>query len=238
MRGTGRHVNTLILRGTVLALLIAVECSGSPLAPAQAYARVGMDRWFMRRGADRDVHDVRRAAAARQDRHRQRQYQRGLLSLCPKIRRGIEKNRHLGRGARDGRLGGKPGTAGAGRLGSGGRHRSKRRGRRRDVEKFYALGSLYHEPLWVFYRSDAPIERLSQLAGKRIGVGPKGSGTHAIAIKLLALNGLIDSESGGGNSRVVIVEEDVARAAKALMKGELDAAFFVAAFEADYIQAS
>ncbi len=70
-----------------------------------------------------------------------------------------------------------------------------------DIEKFYALGSLYHEPLWVFYRSDAPVERLSQLAGKHLGVGPNGSGTHAIAIKLLALNGLIDSESGGANSQ-------------------------------------
>ncbi len=36
---------------------------------------------------------------------------------------------------------------------------------------------------------------------------------------------------------MVIVEEDVASAAKALIKGELDGAFFVAAFEADYIQA-
>ena len=34
----------------------------------------------------------------------------------------------------------------------------------------------------------------------------------------------------------MLVQEDVAVAAKALRKGELDAAFFVAAFEADYIQ--
>ena len=59
----------------------------------------------------------------------------------------------------------------------------------------YALGSLYHEPLWVFYRGDKPLERLSQLAGKRIGVGPAGSGTYAIAMPLLAANGLIESGS-------------------------------------------
>ena len=34
----------------------------------------------------------------------------------------------------------------------------------------------------------------------------------------------------------MLVEENVAAAAKALQKGELDAAFFVAAIEADYIQ--
>jgi len=104
------------------------------------------------------------------------------------------------------------------------------------VPHFDALGSLYREPLWVFYRGDKRIERLSQLAGKRIGVGTPGSGTNAIAMQLLAVNGLIDSRSSRENSRVVLVEENVSAAAKALQKGELDAAFFVAAFEADYIQ--
>ncbi len=105
-----------------------------------------------------------------------------------------------------------------------------------EVQHFYALGSLYREPLWVFYRGDKRLERLSQLAGKRIGVGPPGSGTHAIAMQLLAVNGLIESQSSQENSRAVLVQENVAAAAKALQKGELDAAFFVAAFEADYIQ--
>ena len=104
------------------------------------------------------------------------------------------------------------------------------------VQHFYALGSLYREPLWVFYRGDKRLERLSQLAGKRIGVGPTGSGTYAIAMQLLAANGLIESKSSRENPRAVLVQENVADAAAALQKGELDAAFFVAAFEADYIQ--
>jgi TRAP transporter TAXI family solute receptor len=105
-----------------------------------------------------------------------------------------------------------------------------------EVQNLYALGSLYREPLWVFYRGDQRLERLSQLAGKRIGVGPTGSGTYPIAMRLLAANGLIDSKSSQGNARTVLVQEDVAAAAKSLRNGELDAAFFVAAFEADYIQ--
>jgi uncharacterized protein len=104
------------------------------------------------------------------------------------------------------------------------------------VQQFCALGSLYHEPLWVFYRGDTRLERLSQLAGKRIGVGPPGSGTHKIAIRLLAANGVAQANSSRGTSGTVLVEEDVAAAAKALRKGELDVAFFVAAIEADYIQ--
>jgi len=109
-----------------------------------------------------------------------------------------------------------------------------------EVQHFYALGSLYREPLWVFYRGDKRLERLSQLEGKRIGVGPPGSGTYAIAMPLLAANGVVESQnesqSSQENSRAELVQENVAAAAKALQKGELDAAFFVAAFEADYIQ--
>jgi TRAP transporter TAXI family solute receptor len=105
-----------------------------------------------------------------------------------------------------------------------------------ELEQFYALGSLYREPLWVFYRGDRPIERLSQLAGKRIGIGPPGSGTYAIARQLLAVNGLNESGAAQENPRTVFVEDNVAGAAAALEKGSIDAAFFVAAFEADYIQ--
>jgi uncharacterized protein len=105
-----------------------------------------------------------------------------------------------------------------------------------DVDRYYALGSMYREPLWVFYRGDKRLERLSQLEGKRIGVGPPGSGTNAIARQLLAVNGLVESKSSTENSRAVLVEGNVAAAANALQKGDLDAAFFVAAIEADYIQ--
>jgi TRAP transporter TAXI family solute receptor len=105
-----------------------------------------------------------------------------------------------------------------------------------ETQRFTALGSLYHEPLWVFYRGEKPVERLSQLTGKRIGIGPVGSGTRAIAMKLLAANGLIESEFSEKSSRATLADETVAAAAKALQAGQLDAAFFVASFEADYIQ--
>jgi TRAP transporter TAXI family solute receptor len=104
------------------------------------------------------------------------------------------------------------------------------------LKKFAALGSLYREPLWVFYRGDKECNRLSEFAGKRIGVGPPGSGTNAIAMQLLAVNG-IGADSGPKDGvPTVLRSETIADAASALQKGSLDAAFFVAAFEADYIQ--
>ncbi|HVS34777.1 MAG TPA: TAXI family TRAP transporter solute-binding subunit [Gemmataceae bacterium] len=106
------------------------------------------------------------------------------------------------------------------------------------ANQLQALGSLYREPLWVFYRGDKKITEISQLAGKRIGVGTRGSGTYPIASKLLAANGLPEAPDSGAEKQTVLVERDAAEAAKTLLKadGDLDAAFFVAAFKADYIQ--
>ena len=53
---------------------------------------------------------------------------------------------------------------------------------------------------------------------------------------MLAVNGVIASGSSRKTPRAVLVEENVAAAAHPLQKGELDAAFFVAAFDAEYIQ--
>jgi TRAP transporter TAXI family solute receptor len=105
-----------------------------------------------------------------------------------------------------------------------------------DRDRYHALASLYREPLWVFHRRAVPLERISQLAGRRIGVGPPGSGTHAIAMQLLAANEVGESDGSVKGVRTVVVKESVTSAARALLQGELDAAFFVAAFDADYIQ--
>ncbi len=95
-------------------------------------------------------------------------------------------------------------------------------------ESLEALGSLYREPLWIFYRSEKVVDRLTQLRGQRIAVGPEGSGTRVVALQLLKANGLEVQEDDfsnlGGNA-----------AATALETGEIDAAFFIAGIEAAYI---
>ncbi len=50
-----------------------------------------------------------------------------------------------------------------------------------------SLGSLYYQPLWVFYRG-RPIEDLDGLRGRKIAIGAEESGTHALALQLLAMN--------------------------------------------------
>jgi TRAP-type uncharacterized transport system substrate-binding protein len=53
-----------------------------------------------------------------------------------------------------------------------------------------SLGSLYYEPLWVFYRG-APLQDLDGLRGKKIAIGAEESGTRALALQLLAMNGAV-----------------------------------------------
>jgi len=84
-----------------------------------------------------------------------------------------------------------------------------------------SLGSLYLEPLWVFVRTEGTPTRLTELRGKRLAVGEEGSGTRALAMKLLSENGLSEPPT-------TLLALPGLDAAKALEKGEIDAAFFVA----------
>ncbi|MEM6795065.1 MAG: TAXI family TRAP transporter solute-binding subunit [Acidobacteriota bacterium] len=91
------------------------------------------------------------------------------------------------------------------------------------------LGSLFFEPFWVFYRADAVVERLTDLSGKRLAIGPEGSGTRVLAKPLLA-----DNDVDEGNTTLLPLAG--AQAAQALEAGEVDAVFFVASAEASYVE--
>ena len=57
-----------------------------------------------------------------------------------------------------------------------------------------SLGTVYNTPYWIFYSSNEPFDRLSRLKGKRIAVGPVGSGTRASAEQILGKGG-VNSET-------------------------------------------
>jgi hypothetical protein len=92
-----------------------------------------------------------------------------------------------------------------------------------------ALGSLYYEPLWVFYRHPEVAHRLTDFQGKRLATGAAGSGTRELVRALLEAN-RIDSpadklQAPGGKA-----------AARALREDAADAAFFVASPRSPLIQ--
>ena len=57
-----------------------------------------------------------------------------------------------------------------------------------------SLGTVFNQPFWLFYTSNEPFDRLSQLKGKRIAVGPAGSGTRLSAEQILGKGG-VNSET-------------------------------------------
>jgi len=85
--------------------------------------------------------------------------------------------------------------------------------------RLVSLGSVYYEPLWLFYRKGLDLHRLGGLSGLRVAIGPQGSGTRALVTRLLRDNAVPGADSWaalGGQA-----------AADALLAGEIDAAFFV-----------
>ncbi len=93
--------------------------------------------------------------------------------------------------------------------------------RNQNVENLVSLSSIFHEPLSIFYRDNKTIELLSQLNGKRLAIGPAGSGTQALSLTLLKVNGI---EPGGST---VLLELDSEEAAKKLIDGSIDVAFLM-----------
>jgi TRAP-type uncharacterized transport system substrate-binding protein len=60
----------------------------------------------------------------------------------------------------------------------------------RDAEGLVSLGSIYYEPLWVFYRGRRELDGLAKLQGKRIAIGAEGSGTRKLMLELLEISGV------------------------------------------------
>lgn len=85
-----------------------------------------------------------------------------------------------------------------------------------------SLGATFFEPLWVFVRRDGGRDRLQQLTGGRVAVGPEGSGTRALAFALLEANAV----RADAITALPLAGLD---AAEAVLAGEADAAVFVAA---------
>jgi TRAP-type uncharacterized transport system substrate-binding protein len=97
-----------------------------------------------------------------------------------------------------------------------------------DAEQLVTLGSLFYEPIWVFYRGKTVAERISDLRGRRVAIGIPGGGTHALGAAVARDNGLTEGTT--------LVELGGVAAADALLAGQVDAAFYVSAIDAPAVQ--
>jgi hypothetical protein len=90
-----------------------------------------------------------------------------------------------------------------------------------EVDGLVSLGSLFYQPLAIFYRSPKPIHRLSQLRGKRLAIGAEGSGTRVLATALLSANAI----ESGGSTKLLDLSGDEAE--RALTGHKIDAVFLM-----------
>ncbi len=89
-----------------------------------------------------------------------------------------------------------------------------------DTTRLISLGSVFAQPLMIYAHSPDPLETLVPLGGKRLAVGPEGSGTRVLALKLLKAN-----EIDGPPTELLDTGGEAA--AKALIAGSIDAVFLM-----------
>jgi TRAP-type uncharacterized transport system substrate-binding protein len=92
-----------------------------------------------------------------------------------------------------------------------------------------SLGSLFVEPLWLFYRSAAPLNALSEVSQLRMNVGAPGSGVPRLMDRLFDLNRMEPAS-------LKLSQLTQTPATVAFLEGELDALLFASAPESPMVQ--
>jgi TRAP transporter TAXI family solute receptor len=92
-----------------------------------------------------------------------------------------------------------------------------------------SLGTLFYEPFWFFSRDANLGTRLEGLRGRRVSVGPEGSGTRALAVQFLASDGI-------DQNNAQLLPLTAAQSGDALLRGEIDAALMVAAWDTPVVR--
>ena len=91
-----------------------------------------------------------------------------------------------------------------------------------------SLGTVFYEPLWFFFRGE-PGEDIRALRGRRLSIGPEGSGTRQLALLLMKRFSLdtVVGELSGFTPQI---------AADKLIAGDIDAAFIITAWDSPVVQ--
>jgi TRAP-type uncharacterized transport system substrate-binding protein len=100
-----------------------------------------------------------------------------------------------------------------------------------------SLGSMFYEPVWLFYRADSAqrllkkptLDSLSQLEGWRVNIGAAGSGVPHLALRLLEAN-RIDAKA------IALSQQPVTPAVIELLESRLDALVLASAPESAMVQ--
>ena len=92
-----------------------------------------------------------------------------------------------------------------------------------------SLGSLSYEPVWIFLRKGLDLTFLHEFKDRKIGIGEKGSGTNSLATVLLEMNAVNESSA-------TLMQESGAQSVQAILSGNIDGLFLVAAPDASLVK--
>jgi TRAP-type uncharacterized transport system substrate-binding protein len=93
-----------------------------------------------------------------------------------------------------------------------------------------SLGRINYQIYWIFYKATDTLDDLRQIKGKRVGLGPHGSGQRPMTEKILAASG-VNSEN------TTFVGLSTQGAASALNDGEIDVLFLPFALDSTVLYA-
>jgi len=97
---------------------------------------------------------------------------------------------------------------------------------RTESKELESLGTIYYEPIWLFYRSEIG-STVQALRGRRASIGPEGSAGRVLALEVVKKLRLELAESLGYTPQV---------AGEKLVAGDIDAAFIVTGWESPIVQ--
>ena len=97
-----------------------------------------------------------------------------------------------------------------------------------ETSDLVSLGNLTYTPLWVFYRGNKVLDDLSQLNGKKIAIGPEGSGVRKFALDLLKV-------ANASGPATVLYELPYSSNVKAIKEGKVDAVMAFGTADNQYV---
>jgi hypothetical protein len=95
-----------------------------------------------------------------------------------------------------------------------------------DIE---SLGTVFYEPLWFFCRCNGTLPLVNDIKDWPVSIGPNGSASRPLALKLLALNGIRSDE-------LKVFDFPAADAEKALMEDRIKAALILTSWESPVVR--
>jgi TRAP-type uncharacterized transport system substrate-binding protein len=91
-----------------------------------------------------------------------------------------------------------------------------------------SLGTIFYEPFWWFRRREIEGAGVPSLIGRKVSIGPEGSGTRALALELVRAIGI--------EQRVELLPLAPRESADKLLAGEIDAAFIMTSWESPVVR--